>query len=269
MSDANINLLMVGEMSSDLPITAVRLRERMKEVGETQDGLAESIGATQGAISQILTGNSRNSRLLPRIAQSLAVNLNWLTGATDEKIDMFNRAGQQIDEDQLAAMASGTAPVDLAKPTQLAVTDGAIGADPTQIAEIDVIDLAFGMGGAYLDSDSVEVDKMPFPLAWLRQYTSSPPHLLTMAHGIGDSMEPTISDRDSVLIDRGSTSLRDSTGERIWAAVFGGVGVIKRLRPMPNGTVKIMSDNPLVSDDVATDGELFIIGRVVGKSSRL
>jgi len=39
--------------------------------------------------------------------------------------------------------------------------------------------------------------------------------------------------------------------------------MIKRLRPMPDGTVRIMSDNPQVSDEIATDGDLTIIGRVV------
>ena len=74
-------------------------------------------------------------------------------------------------------------------------------------------------------------------------------------------MMPTISDSDTILVDRSQTHM--TMGDQIWAVSFGGVGMIKRLRPRPDGTVTIMSDNPNVSDDRATDGELFLHGRVV------
>ena len=74
-------------------------------------------------------------------------------------------------------------------------------------------------------------------------------------------MYPTIHDRDGIIADR--SRRRIDQGDRIWAIVFGGFGMIKRLRPMPDGTVRIMSDNPQVSDEIATDGDLTIIGRVV------
>lgn len=218
-----------------------RIKALLDAQGKSQADLARAIGVTPQAISKLVSGATAETPKLHLIARFFETTPEALLG-----------------QDETAAPARAVVQHD-AKTSR---------GDDDQV-EIDSIDLAYGMGGAYLDSDTVETEKLRFPLAWLRQFTDSPAHLLTMAHGIGDSMEPTISDRDSVLIDRGATSLRDSTGERIWAAVFGGVGVIKRLRPMPNGTVKIMSDNPLVSDDIATDGDLFIIGRVVGKSSRL
>lgn len=215
-----------------------RLAEAMEKAGLNQSELASKVGVKQPSIGRLLSGETKTTRALDLIAFALAVSPSYLKGETDDPSANVSPLLPYIDPSEDAA-------------------------------EIDSINLAYGMGGAYLDSDTVETEKMRFPIAWLRQFTDSPPHLLTMAYGIGDSMEPTISDGDSVLIDRGQASLKDSTGERIWAAVFGGVGVIKRLRPMPNGTVKIMSDNPLVSDDIASDGELFIIGRVVGKSGRL
>ncbi|GEM_PF-3523689 len=61
-------------------------------------------------------------------------------------------------------------------------------------------------------------------------------------------------DGEMVIVDR-SQRLQDSLGERI-SVVFGSMGMIKRLRPMPDGTVKIMSDNQSVRDDIATDGDL-------------
>ena len=127
--------------------------------------------------------------------------------------------------------------------------------------QIDSIDLAYGMGGTFLDSDAVEVSKSTFSRGWLRQYTDSAPEHLFSSTGIGDSMYPTIHDRDGVIADRSHRTV--DQGDKIWAIVFGGIGMIKRLRPMPDGTVRIMSDNPQVSDEFATDGDLSVVGRVV------
>jgi phage repressor protein C with HTH and peptisase S24 domain len=125
------------------------------------------------------------------------------------------------------------------------------------------------MGGTFLDADSVEVEKVTFSRSWLRKFTQSPPQLLVSSQGMGDSMMPTIHDRDIVIIDRSNTRLDGEMGDKIWAIVFAGMGMIKRLRQMPDGTVKIMSDNQLVRDEIATDGDLHIVGRVVAKVSSL
>ncbi|NVE96087.1 hypothetical protein HUO12_14370, partial [Altererythrobacter sp. JGD-16] len=55
----------------------------------------------------------------------------------------------------------------------------------------------------------------------------------------------------------------------IWAFSFGGVGMIKRLRPRPDGSVAILSDNPSVPEDRAVDDELHLIGRVVARVAKL
>lgn len=68
---------------TDKGITAQRIAARMAEVNAQQDELAAAIGCSQGAISQILTGRTRNSRFLPRIAQHLDVTTAWLLGLTD------------------------------------------------------------------------------------------------------------------------------------------------------------------------------------------
>lgn len=56
----------------------------MEEVGVLQETLAEAVGCSQGAISRILAGQTRNSRFLPRIAEYLGVPLPWLLGTSDE-----------------------------------------------------------------------------------------------------------------------------------------------------------------------------------------
>lgn len=139
--------------------------------------------------------------------------------------------------------------------------------DP-DLVEIDMINTAYGLGGTFIEHEAIEVEKVKFSRSWLRLFTQSSPELLFTTDGLGDSMQPTISDHDIIIGDRGQTRLESVKGDKIWACVFGGVGMIKRLRPLPDGTVRIMSDNQLVRDEFATDGDLHIVGRVVAVVSR-
>ena len=102
MLDSNVTApdcghgLVVPAMANRQDLTAIRLKERMEELGTSARSLAEDIGVSPGAISHILTGRSRDSRHLPKIATHLSVNLNWLLGLTDDKIDMFDDKGEDI-----------------------------------------------------------------------------------------------------------------------------------------------------------------------------
>lgn len=127
--------------------------------------------------------------------------------------------------------------------------------------EIHQWDVAYGMGGGSFLDLPVTGETHTFSRSWLRQFTSAPPEKVFLADGTGDSMMPTILDADMVMIDTTQREVR--MADRIWAAAYGQTGIIKRLRPAPDGSVKILSDNPSVPSDVAYDGELFIVGRVV------
>jgi phage repressor protein C with HTH and peptisase S24 domain len=131
------------------------------------------------------------------------------------------------------------------------------------LVDVRQIDLSFGLGAAYMDTEIIEdqAETMSFPVAWLKMITPSPPELLYWARGMGNSMEPTISDGDVILIDRSQIDVR--FGDLYWAISYGQIGMIKRLRPMPDGGVKILSDNPAVTPETAYDGELHVFGRVV------
>lgn len=217
-------------------VTADRLAEAMRVRGVDQSALAEAIGATQGAISKILQGHTANSRLIPKIAVHLGYPLGWLLGASDN---------QYLESPALMELQKG---------------------DPDDV-ELDSVDLAYGMGGTFLDAGDPEIERVKFSREWLRNFTESPPEVLGIAQGIGDSMEPVLYDRDIVIFDR-SARLQDHVSDKIWVFAFGQVGMIKRLRPMPDGTVKIMSANRTYPDELATDGDLHVIGRVVASVRR-
>lgn len=261
-------------VGKSLPLTALRLRERMDEMDLSQEELASAVDATQGAISQILTGLTRNSRLLPKIAAALAVNLDWLVGVTDDKIDMFDAEHQNISEDDLARMRTGRHFKQLLHPEQLGANKAAdvraaFKGPPPQgdrllpaekLVPVREIDLTLGMGGRYLDVPVTETVRH-FSRDWIRQYTRASPEHLLFAQGVGDSMKPTLEDSDLLLIDCSQQTL--NMADKIWAISYADCGSVKRLRPVPGGGVEIHSDNPAVPTATAYDGELHILGRVV------
>lgn len=211
-------------------IDPLRLSEAMDRAGLNQSQLADRVGVKQPSIGRLLSGETKTSRALDLIARALGTSTAYLKGEVDDPT---------TDAPPLPAAAERD----------------------DRVLEIPVIDLAYGMGGTYLDDVDANVRSEPFPLSFIRRYTKAKAEDLVIADGLGDSMVPTIGSNDQMLIDRSVDTLR--VADQIWAFSFGGVGMVKRLRPRPDGSIAILSDNPAVPEDRAVDDELFLIGRVV------
>lgn len=148
-----------------------------------------------------------------------------------------------------------------------AVSDQVAGLDDgSDTVELDEVDLRYGLGGTFI-GDHVSSEKRMFSRAWLRSVTATSPEHLFWAAGDGDSMEPTIRTGEIILIDRSQITPR--SGDGIWAIAFGEIGMVKRLRPMPDGSLDILSDNQVVPAVKAVDGEVHVIGRVIAVVRRL
>lgn len=221
-----------------------RLIERLDARGWSQAELARRVGVSPQSIGKLARGESQGSKHIHRIAGLLLTTPEYLLGETDEP-----------GLDGVATMRHREPP--------------GRGDRSERVIEVPMIDLAYGMGGTFLDdvAEEAEIRTEPFPLSFIRRYTRAKPDELVFAEGIGDSMAPTITSNDLMLIDQSDNTLR--IGDQIWAISFGGVGMIKRLRPRPDGSIAILSDNPNVPEDRAVDDELFLIGRVVAKVSKL
>lgn len=209
-----------------------RLASAMTRANLNQSQLADLVGVKQPSIGRLLSGETKTTRALDLIARALGTTPAFLKGEADDP--------SQPDPQPLAPVLKRS---------------------DDRVIEIPVIDLAYGMGGTFLDDVEPEARSEPFPLSFIRRYTKAKAEDLFVADGLGDSMAPTIGSNDQMLIDRSIDSIR--VADQIWAFSFGGVGMVKRLRPRPDGSVAILSDNPAVSEDRAVDDELFIIGRVV------
>ncbi|MFT4091869.1 MAG: S24 family peptidase [Asticcacaulis sp.] len=139
-------------------------------------------------------------------------------------------------------------------------------ADQLDLVRIPQIDARYSMGGGAVIGDEVKAEPMMFSRAWIRQFTEAPISDLFWTEGDGDSMMPTIGPRDVLLGDRSQNQPVKS--DQIWALTQYGHGMIKRLRATAEGYT-ILSDNPSVPPDTATDGSMHIIGRIVAVVRRL
>ena len=219
-----------------------RLATLMAAKGLSQSELARRVGVTQATIWKLLKEPSQGSKHLHKIAAELGTTAEFLMDESDDQ------TSGMLGDRRLAF--NGAAPEYVESESVL----------------VEEIDLRFGLGGQYIDGP-VATEQREFSRSWLRNFTDSPPELLSWTSAAGDSMGPTILDSDLILIDR--SDRRVEFGDKFWAIAYGQVGMIKRLRPMPDGGVKILSDNPLVPPETAYDDELHVVGRVVAIVRRM
>ncbi len=212
-------------------IIGERIEELLVAKGWSQAELARRIGVSQQSVWKLVSGNAQSSKYLNKIAQLLETTPAYLSGEADVADEGY---------------------VPLPSTEDVAVELG--------LVPVREIDLRYGMGATDLDVP-VTTTVRHFSKEWIRTYTSASPDDLFFAQGVGDSMAPTIQDSDLLLIDASQKSV--FMADKIWACAYGNSGMIKRLRQMPDGSVKILSDNQNVPPELAYDGELHVLGRVV------
>lgn len=144
--------------------------------------------------------------------------------------------------------------------------NGSVDSDDDSLA-IPMLELAYGMGGTFLDDIDPGETLERFPRAFIRMFTSAPANLLCFSHGIGDSMEPTIGDRDMLLIDRSRDTIR--MNDQIWVLASGGIGMVKRVRVEGDGRITLLSDNENVPNYQVAEDELTVIGKVIAVLKRI
>lgn len=189
-------------------------------------------------------------------------------GTSGQQVERLEKGQRKLTQGWIdkAASALGVTPSEIIsplgddfQPSPGQLPDKSLGDEDA--VEIQEWDFAYGMGGGTFLDLPVTGDRHQFSRAWLRQFTHAPPEKLFLARGTGDSMSPTIHDSDIVIIDTSERMAR--VGDKIWALAYGDVGLIKRVRPMPDGSFKMLSDNPVVDPETAYDSELSFVGRVV------
>lgn len=222
-------------------LIAERVSRRMSDLGVTQVKIARATGLSQPTIGRFISGEVRKTTKLVELAQALQTTPEYLTGQSEDP---------DVPGSSEHRATFGAFPVQRLQDV----------AEEAGLVPVRQIDLAYGMGATFLDMVVDEVTQF-FPVDWLRQFTKAPASKLFFAQGVGDSMQPTLAPNDTLIIDTSVDRLTMS--DQIWAITYCGLGMIKRLRPSKDGGIRIMSDNLLVPEEVAYDGEVNLVGRVV------
>ena len=137
-------------------------------------------------------------------------------------------------------------------------------------AVVAVPRLALGAsaGGGTLDEDERAAGVMAFDAHWLR-HLGVRPQRVSIIRVDGESMAPTLSDGDDIMVDHDDDALRLRDG--VYVLRLDGVLMVKRIAMGPlRGRFSVVSDNLHYPDWTDIDPALVdIVGRVVWTGRRL
>jgi phage repressor protein C with HTH and peptisase S24 domain len=165
--------------------------------------------------------------------------LSRLLGRNPSYIQQFLKRGspRKLDDEDLGVLAKffGVNVEVLGGPPA-----GKVSRNP--LIEIPLLDVQASAGHGALTEVEAYYSRFGFDECWLRKLTPSQPNSLSVIRVDGDSMEPTLSDGDEVMIDRSDNGLRLRDG--IYVLRSDDMLVIKRLALGPKGRqISIVSDN--------------------------
>lgn len=208
--------------------------------GHSLNSFAKKCGLSESLLRQYKTGTLPRLDKLIQVADAANLNVNWL--ATGE--------GPMLRSERIGAD----------------VDDSATGGEFVHIPRYDVE--ASAGGGVVVESEQV-VDYLSFRAEWVRNSLGVSVRDLALISVIGDSMEPTLSEGDVVLLDMTTKGVMDGS---IYALQLNGGLLVKRIQRKLNGSIVVKPDNPRYDTEIISEDSadlLKIIGRVVWVGRRL
>jgi len=211
---------------------ADRLRARADQLGLPPAHVAEMAGVNRSFVYDILRGRSTKPAIdrLTQLARVLKVDRDWLIHG----IGSVEGASPFIEnpDDEFVTIAHATPRPSMG-------------------------------GGAVVTEDGDTPGRVyHFRRSWIRNSLKAQPSQLRIMHVEGDSMEPSLLDGDTVLVDM---ARRVPQPPGIFV-LHDGMGLVaKRLEHIPMSDpprVRIISDNPRYAPYECTTDEVNIIGRI-------
>lgn len=112
------------------------------------------------------------------------------------------------------------------------------------------------------------IGDMAFTFDWLRRTVGRAVGMLSSVEVRGDSMEPTLIDGDTILVDEGINRVDD---DGIYVLEIRGRRVVKRVQHFVDGTMALISDNPAYQRETVTRSmarDVLVLGRMVWPRGR-
>ncbi|MFT8234704.1 helix-turn-helix domain-containing protein [Pseudomonas putida CSV86] len=244
-------------------------QEKKSLLGLTQDKIANELGdgVTQGAVSHFMNGRTALSMKAAAVfARMLQVPVSAFSPTLAEQIESISGSlapSQETDSDNPTAREAANTPFPGGDEAERSLDD--------RYAFIPQYDAkaAAGLGS---ENPHVEVRAtLAFKREWLRVKGANPKNLIVI-YAEGESMWPTISDRDVLLVDR---SRVDPIDGHVFVLAHGDKAIVKRLVRTAFGGWTIRSDNEDKNDypdrffSRSDANEHRIIGQVIWRGGDL
>jgi phage repressor protein C with HTH and peptisase S24 domain len=235
------------------------VRAARTAAGLTQEQLGNELGVTKGNVS-----GWENGRHEPSYSQLLKIEM--LTGYA------LSRSAAAVDGVLLIGsrhqVMEPPAPFPSMEPILAWQHEDELPAGEfVLVPRLDVhLSAGHGAGSSQVEIQFDEAQPQAFRAEWIRQQHLKPRKLAAMT-ARGNSMEPTIHDGDSLLVDTSQVEVIDG---KVYALWYEGGERVKRLYRMPGGGLRIRSDNDREHPEILLGadytGHVRVIGRVVHRS---
>lgn len=240
-----------------------RLRQARQESGLTLEGAADSAGTSANTIWRYEAGQRQPSRLA-LFALSTLYNkpVEWFYGEEKESRELQRGPGTaapgsvghpapdspdvigSLNEMRRAFGARLNRIESAVRAPAVAESraDYDTSDDAPTIRPVEIVELAAAAGGGAEAFDETVVGRLWFRQDWL-QHNAIDPAQCNVISVSGESMEPTLPDGCSILVDRSQGRKRRRNG-RIFVMRTGDGLVVKRGQKDENGDWQIVSDHP-------------------------
>ncbi len=194
------------------------------------------------------------SDLALRVSVSLSTIQRWERGDLPKSAELL--ALDALGFDPTWAL-TGREPALLQAQSQLTV-DLSPSSETVSIPHY-AVQLSAGNGRPAAEFEDLE--RLVLPTDWVRRVFGRPASHLVLAGAAGTSMEPTIRDRDLLVVDIADQRL---TSGRIYALVVGDNLLVKRIERTLRGQIFLRPDNPAYQTEELTE-DLADTVRVLGQ----
>lgn len=204
---------------------------------ESESAVATAIGMKSAAYFNRKKADSVPYEQVIRAAITKGVDLAWLFSDVEGNLPLAEMTSEALDElGAKLGVAEGKRPA-----TQLRRIYAAEPM-PERFSDFDLVERKGILGSAGAGAENVVVEPkgaLAFRRDWLRSKGVRASQLI-VADIVGDSMEPTLFDGDTVVFD---TAVHEVRSDDIYLFDLEGRLFVKRLRRKPGKLIEVISDN--------------------------